>query len=154
MSATTVPEKTREIVDRVASSEGLEVVDIEWKGGGNNRLLRIFIDKPGGVTHADCEAVSRQVSVILDVEDVIETRYTLEVSSPGLDRKLVKAADYERFAGRKARVMLQNPIAGQRNFVGRLAGLAGDQVSIEVGGGRRVEFPLEDVKAARLVVEF
>src|SRR2546427_620064 len=83
MPAMTTVERVREIADRVASSEGMEVVEVEWKGGGNNRILRIFIDKPGGVTLADCENISYQVSTILDVEDVIAVRYTLEVSSPG-----------------------------------------------------------------------
>jgi ribosome maturation factor RimP len=98
--------------------------------------------------------VSRQVSVILDVEDIIITHYTLEVSSPGLDRKLLKPADYARFTGRKARLELHRPLDGQRRFVGRLAGLEQDQVDLDIEGGRRIRFPLSEVKAARLVVEF
>ncbi len=149
-----VVERVTEIAGRVARSEGLEIVDVEWKGGGNNWILRIFIDKPGGVTHADCETISHQVGVILDVEDVIDTHYTLEVSSPGLDRKLLKPADYERFAGKKARIQLHRPMDGSRNFVGRLAGIEAGEVELDVEGGRRVRVPLAEVKMARLVVEF
>ncbi|MBI3664875.1 MAG: ribosome maturation factor RimP [Acidobacteria bacterium] len=154
MSATTIIEKVTEIARRVTSSEGLELVEVEWKGGGNNWVLRIFIDKEGGVTLSDCEMVSRQVGVILDVEEVIPVRYTLEVSSPGLDRKLLKPADYQRFLGKKAKVSLRAPVDGRRHFVGRLAEFEAGQVGLEVEGGRRVQFPLEEVQTARLVVEF
>src|SRR5919201_5264054 len=101
-----VASKIEEIAQRVAAPEGLEVVEVEVKGGGH-RLGRIAIDKPQGVTHADCELVSQQVGTILDVEDVVPGgRYTLEVSSPGLERKLLKAQDYQRFQGKKAIVTL------------------------------------------------
>ena len=149
-----VVEKVTEIAERVAASEGLEVVEVEWKGGGNNRLLRIFIDKPGGVSHADCETVSQQVGTILDVEDVIAARYTLEVSSPGLDRKLLKPADYQRFVGKKAKVRLRAPVDGRSSFVGRLAGFEEGQASLDVEGGGRIRFAPEDVVSARLMVEF
>ena len=154
MSTTDVVEKITQIAERVASSEGLEIVEVEWKGGGNNRILRIFIDKPAGVTHADCETVSRQVGTILEVEDVISVHYTLEVSSPGLDRKLLKPADYQRFLGKKAKVKLHRPIEGRSHFVGRLAELVEDQVGLDVEGGGRIRFPLTEVASARLVVEF
>ncbi len=154
MSTTAVVEKIAEIAERVAASEGLEIVEVEWKGGGNSRLLRIFIDKPGGVSHADCETISRQVGTILDVEDVILAHYTLEVSSPGLDRKLLKPTDYQRFVGKKAKVRLRNPIEGRSHFVGRLAEFEAGQAGLDVEGGGRVRFPLDEVIAARLVVEF
>ena len=96
-------DQVRAIVERVAGSMGLEVVEIELRGGGKSRMLRIFIDKPAGVTHEDCASVSREVSTILDVEDAVPGgSYVLEVSSPGLDRKLSRAADFERFRGRLA----------------------------------------------------
>jgi ribosome maturation factor RimP len=154
MLATNIVDRVTEIAERVTRSEGVELVEVEWKGGGNNRILRIFIDKPGGVTHADCENVSRQVGTILDVEDFIQVRYTLEVSSPGLDRKLVKPADYERFLGRKVRLELHQPLDGSRNLVGRLAAFHDGQVSLELDGGRCARFPLAAVKSARLVVEW
>ena len=146
--------RVQEIAGRVTASEGLELVEVELRGAGNNQVLRLFIDKPGGVTLADCENVSHQVGTILDVEDVIAAHYTLEVSSPGLDRKLLKPADYERFRGRKARVKLRHPKEGRSNFVGRLAELEQGEVSLEVEGGAKVRFPLEEVVTARLVVEF
>jgi ribosome maturation factor RimP len=96
--------KVEEIARRVADSEGLEVVEVQVLGGGSQRLVRIFIDKPAGVSHADCELVSQQVGAILDVEDVIPGHYTLEVSSPGVERKLAKPKDFERFLGKKAKV--------------------------------------------------
>ncbi len=154
MSTTAVVEKVTEIAGRVASSEGMEIVEVEYKGGGSSRILRIFIDKPGGVTHADCETISRQVGAILDVEDVIPVHYTLEVSSPGLDRKLLRPADYQRFAGKKAKVRLRSPIEGRSHFVGRLGGFEQGEALFDVEGGGRIRFPLDEVIAARLVVEF
>ena len=104
-----VASKIEEIAERVAGSEGLEVVEVEVKGGGNNRFVRISIDKPEGVTHADCELVSQQVGTILDVEEVVPGgRYTLEVSSPGVERKLLKPADYQRFQGKKVKITLRD----------------------------------------------
>src|SRR5581483_1238585 len=102
-------EKVEEIAERVARPEGIEVVEVELKGSGRNQLLRIFIDKPEGVTHADCEFVSQQVGTILDVEDPIPGSYNLEVSSPGVERKLRKWEDWPRFAGKKAKVVLKEP---------------------------------------------
>jgi len=143
-----------EIVTRVAVSEGFELVEVEYRGGPNNRILRIFVDKPGGVTLADCENVSHQVGAIIDVEDAISEHYTLEVSSPGLDRKLLKPQDYERFAGKKAHVKLRHPIEGRSNFTGRLAGLDQGEALLDVEGGNRLRFPLDQVALARLVIEF
>ncbi len=155
MLTTGVVEKVKEIAGRVASSEGLELVEVEWKGGGRHRVLRIYIDKPGGITHADCENVSNQVGTILDVEDVIPgVSYSLEVSSPGLDRKLLKAADYQRFLGRKAKVTLLTPRDGRSHFTGRLAEFDEGQVGLDVEGNGRLHFSPQDVKVARLVVEF
>src|SRR3954466_3606311 len=96
--------KIEEIAQQVTQAEGLELVEVEVKGGGNSRFVRIAIDKPEGVTHGDCELVSQQVGTILDVEDLVPGHYTLEVSSPGVERKLLKPQDYERFQGRKARI--------------------------------------------------
>ena len=115
--------KIEEIAERVAQSEGMELVEVELKGGGNNQFLRISIDKPGGVTHADCETVSQQVGTILDVENLIPSHYTLEVSSPGVERKLRKLADFERFQGQKAKVLVRQPVENQKHFEGTLAGV-------------------------------
>src|SRR6185369_13232850 len=97
-------ERVRAIVERVAASSGLEVLETELRGGGKSRMLRIVIDRPDGVTHEDCATISREVGTILDVDDAVPGgSYLLEVSSPGLDRKLVRAADYERFVGSRVK---------------------------------------------------
>ncbi len=121
-------EQVRNIAERVAASSGLELVEIEFLGSGKARMLRIFIDKTGGVTHQDCENVSKEVSTILDMEDVVPgDSYLLEVSSPGLDRKLTKPADYERFKGSLIKVTTYEPVEGNRNFRGRLEEIRGRQ---------------------------
>src|SRR5437764_14548186 len=113
-------ERVREIAERVAASSGLEVVEVELRGGGKARMLRIFIDKPDGVTHEDCANLSREIGTILDVEDAIPGgSYTLEVSSPGLDRKLFKAADFERFQGSRVKLKTREPVNDKRQFEGR-----------------------------------
>ena len=146
-------EKIREAAERVARSEGLEVVDVEWKVG-KQRFLRVYIDKPEGISHRDCELVSQQLSVILDVEDLVPgPRYLLEVSSPGLDRKLTQPADYERFVGRLARIWTLEPFENASFFEGRLAGYSDGMVQIEVKG-RTIALPLGIIRKANLVVEF
>ena len=146
-------ERIREAAERVARSAGVEVVDVEWKIG-KQRFLRVYIDKPDGVSHRDCEAVSNQRSVILDVEDLVPgPHYILEVSSPGLDRKLTRPAEFERFAGRLARISTNEPVENQKFFEGRLAGYADGKVQIEVKG-RVVAVPVEGIRKANLVVEF
>jgi ribosome maturation factor RimP len=146
-------EGVRRIAERVATSEGLYLVDVELKGGRSNPLLRVYIDKPGGVSHADCALVSEQMSAILDVEEPIPGSYTLEVSSPGLDRKLTKAGDYEHFAGRRARLVLRQPVEQQTVLEGRLAGLAEGRVRLDLGADGLKELELENISKARLVVE-
>src|ERR1022692_3302153 len=121
-------DRVREIAERVAASSGLEVVDVEFRGSGKARMLRVFLDRPGaassdalaGVTHGDCVNFSREFGTILDVEDAISTSYTLEVSSPGLDRKLTKAADFERFVGSRMKLTLRQTGHNNRNFEGRM----------------------------------
>ena len=159
-------ERVHEIAERVATSEGLELVEVEFHGRGSNAVLRVFIDKPGGVTIDDCQNVSRQMSVILDVEDPIPASYTLEVSSPGLDRKLSKPADFERFAGSMVKFFLKSPLVlpapataeeaprGQRRFQARLLGIDGGAVQVDTGGGNVVQFDLAEIEKANLVVEF
>ncbi len=152
--------KIREAAQRVASSLGLDVFDVEWKIG-KQRLLRVYIDRlPGpqnpddlGVSHVDCQNVSEQLSVILDVEDLVPgPAYTLEVSSPGLDRKLLKPADYERFVGRLAKIWLNEPIEKQAYLEGRLAGYADGIVKVKQQN-REIDIPYSGIKKANLVVE-
>jgi ribosome maturation factor RimP len=146
-------EKIRSIAERVVSSEGLFLVDVELKGGRSNPLLRIYIDKAGGVSHADCQLVSEQIGAILDVEDPFPTRYTLEVSSPGLDRELTRPREFEHFAGRRARLVLREPIGAQRVFEGRLAGYEDGRVKIDLGAAGLKELELANISKAKLVVE-
>jgi ribosome maturation factor RimP len=163
----------RQIVERVAASSGLEVVDVELRGGGKSRMLRIVIDrpavnvsdKPAGVTHEDCANLSREVGTILDVEDVIPGgSYLLEVSSPGLDRKLSRAADYQRFTGNLVKLTTRNPVNGGRHFVGRLAAFQDGRLTLHLDSERKksrpgestpqkLEIELANVEKANLVPE-
>lgn len=114
--------RLNEIIEKIAAREGIELVHAEMTGG-RRPVLKVFIDKPGGVTIDDCANISRKLSLTLDVEDVIPHQYLLEVASPGLDRGLYRESDYERFSGLPSHVRISEPIAGQRNFHGRLVGL-------------------------------
>ena len=150
-----VASRIEEIAQRVAQSEGIEVVDVEVKGGGAHRFVRISIDKPEGISHADCELVSQQVGTILDVEDVVPGgRYTLEVSSPGVERKLLKPADYVRFLGKKAVITLRDAVEGRRNWEGILAGFENGAVSLETQPGKIISFAFDQVQKAHLKFEW
>jgi len=150
-----VTAQVQAIAERVASSEGLEIVEVQILGGGASRVVRIFIDKPAGVTHADCELVSQQVGTILDVEDVIPGgHYTLEVSSPGVERKLSKPQEFERFVGKKVKVVLRQPVENQRTFVGALKDFAEGIITLEPAPGKSVRFPLDQVERANLKFEW
>jgi ribosome maturation factor RimP len=151
----TALEQVQAIAERVATSEGLEVVDVQLLGGGAHRVLRLFIDKPEGVTHSDCEQVSQQVGTILDVEDVIPGgRYTLEVSSPGVERRLSRPADFERFMGQKIKVILRQPVDDRRQWIGKLAGFADGIITLEPVSGPTIQFPLTQVEKANLKYEW
>jgi ribosome maturation factor RimP len=146
-----IVEKVNDIAGRVTNSEGLELVEVELLGEGKGRLLRITIDKPGGVSHSDCELVSHHVGTILDVEDVIPGgSYRLEVSSPGVERRLKGARDFQRFLGKRARVVLREPVEEQRTWEGTLADLSEDVVTLEPQPGQVVRFRLEQVQRANL----
>ena len=153
------------IVERVAASLGVEVVEIELRGGGKARMLRIFIDKPAGVTHEDCATLSREVSTIFDVEDAMPGGpYTLEVSSPGLDRKLFRPADFERFQGSRVKLTTKDPVNGNRHFEGRLENFESGRLTLDLaearrkfrpqeGAAQRLEIELANVEKANLVPE-
>jgi ribosome maturation factor RimP len=150
-----VASKIEVIAQRVVESEGMELVEVEVKGGGNQRFVRISIDKPEGISHADCELVSQQVGTILDVEDVVPGgRYTLEVSSPGVERKLSKPKDYERFQGKKVKIALREPVEGSRHWEGALAGFQAGLITLEAGAGKTVQIPYELVQKANLKFEW
>ena len=146
-------EKIREMAQRVATSEGLHLVDVELKGGNSNALLRVYIDKAGGVSHADCALVSEQLGAMLDVEDIFPGRYVLEVSSPGLDRKLSKPSDFSYFVGRRARLVLKEAMGEQKVLEGRLAGFENGRVRLDLGEHGVQEVDLINIRKAQLVVE-
>lgn len=167
-------DKVREIAERVAASSGLEVVEIELLGGGKHRTLRVYIDRPGavptrdhpdGVTHEDCSSFSREFGTILDVEDAIPGgSYMLEVSSPGLDRRLTKAADFDRFRGHRVKLMTRQPVNNNRHFEGKLEAFENGKLTLDLAAARRknrpkegeaqiVEIELANVEKANLVPE-
>ncbi len=161
-------DQVREVAERVAKSSGLDVVEVELRGGGKARMLRIFIDKAGGVTHEDCANLSREVGTILDVEDAISGgSYVLEVSSPGLDRKLSRPKDFERFVGSRVKLTTRQPVNGNRHFEGRLESFQDGRLTLDVravrkkskskiedGSAQKLEIELVNVEKANLVPEF
>jgi ribosome maturation factor RimP len=166
-------ERVREIADRVAAASGLEVLDIEFLGGGKARMLRVFLDKPAagndplaGVTHQDCASFSREFGTILDVEDVMPGSYTLEVSSPGLDRKLVKPADFMRFTGSRLKLTTRQPVNNNQHFEGRLESFQEGRLTLDLSvashksrkkmgdaAGQKIEIEFANVEKANLVPE-
>jgi ribosome maturation factor RimP len=160
-------ERIRSLAERAAESYGLEIFDVQFRREAPGWVLRVTIDRRGvadtearpgapadSVSVDDCRRVSGDLSALLDVEDVIEPAYTLEVTSPGLDRPLRGAADFARFRGRLAQVVTSEPVDGQRHFRGRLLGVEEDRVMLAAEGGRVVRVPLGTVSRARLEVEF
>jgi ribosome maturation factor RimP len=146
--------RMRQLVAEAVEGQGYELVEVELKGSGNNSVLRVYIDKPGGISHSDCGLVSEQVGTVLDVEDVIPYKYTLEISSPGLDRKLVRESDYTRFEGKLAKIQTRIPLQHQKVFKGRLKGLRDGSVLLELQNGSELAIPLDVIQEARLVFEW
>jgi ribosome maturation factor RimP len=153
----------REVAERVAASSGLEVVEVEMRGGGKARMLRIVIDRPGsnaadpatGVTHGDCANLSREVGTILDVEDVIPGgSYVLEVSSPGLDRKLSRASDYERFTGSRVKLTTREPVNGNRHFEGRLESFQSGRLTLDLSAVRKKKAKPGELAPQKIEIEF
>jgi ribosome maturation factor RimP len=147
-------EKTKALIEKIVSSEGLELVEVEIKGSLNRRIIRIFIDKPEGITHADCERISHQVGAELDIEDLIPGSYTLEVSSPGLTRKLQGKEDFLKFLGRLVKIQTNQPVEGSRSVRGILAAFDGETVTVELKKNTVVQFPFHWVAKANLDVDF
>lgn len=154
-------EQIRSIAERVAASRGLEVWDIQSRREASGHVVRIVIDRPGpaataeeSVSIQDCEQVNREVSTILDVEDPLPHTYTLEVSSPGLDRPLRAREDYRRFVGRLAKLVVSEPVDNQKAFEGWLRGMEHDDVLLEAPNGRLHRLPLRLITRGRLEVEF
>ena len=145
--------RVREIAARAAAERGVELVHVEMARTGRLRTLRVFIDKPEGVTHEDCSLVSHHMSTVLDVEDFIHEPYNLEVSSPGLERGLYRREDYERFAGQLARMRSREAVDGQRNFRGRIVGVEGGEVVFDDVTTGRVLVPVASIVKANLEID-
>ena len=146
-------DKIRNVIGRVVQGMDYELVDVEWTNQ-SGWILRVYIDGPGGVTLDDCTRVSHQLSTTLDVEDLIEARYSLEVSSPGLDRPLRKESDFRRFVGQKAKIRTRHPVGeNRRNFSGTLIAVENGRVRIDVGD-QVCDVPVDDVEKANLVYDF
>jgi ribosome maturation factor RimP len=154
-------DQIRAVAERVAASRGLDIWDIQSRREAGGHVVRVFIDRPGpsaspeeSVSIEDCEQVNREMSTILDVEDPLPYAYTLEVSSPGLDRPLRGVNDYRRFAGRRAKVVVKEAVDNQKAFEGRLRGIEGEDVLFEAPNGRMHRLPLRLIARGRLDVEF
>lgn len=154
-------DRVRELAERVASSYGLDIFDVELKREGGQQVLRVIVDRPGpaatpdeSVSIDDCARVAEELGTLLDVEDVMPGGYTFEVSSPGLDRPLRSADDYRRFAGRWAKIVTSEPVQRQTAFAGRVKGIEGDDVLFESEGKKLIKLPLRLISRARLEVEF
>ncbi len=154
-------ERVREIAGRVAGTRGLTVDDVALRRESGQQVLRVTLDRPGpnatpeeSVSISDCEEIGHELGTILDVEDLFPARFTLEVTSPGLDRPLRHADDYRRFEGRLAKIVMREPVNRQTAFAGRLRGMDGDDVLFESEGGKLVRLPLALISRARLEVEF
>lgn len=151
-----LPERIETQIEKIVTSEGLELVHVEYRKQGRVYLLRVDIDKEGGVNLEDCENIAHQVGTWLDVEDPVPGEYELQVSSPGLDRRFYKESDYEKFMGRLVRVKTSRPIRGLHVIVGRLEQYDGRNIVVvdeQVKKDPNYEIPLADIKEARLEVE-
>jgi ribosome maturation factor RimP len=156
MGMNSLPGRIENEIEKIVASEGLELVHIEYKKQGRGYLLRVDIDKEGGVTLEHCQLVSTQISAYLDVDDVVPAEYELQVSSPGLDRKFYKESDYTKFIGRLVRVKTSKAIRGLHVIVGRLKEFDGQKVVVTdpmVKKNPDYEIPLADIKETRLEVE-
>jgi len=148
-------ERVRSAASRVTADRGVELVDVELKRAAGGQLVRLYVDRPGGIGLDELQSVSEEVSAILDAEDPIEGHYTLEVSSPGLDRPLRGEADYRRFVGRLAKLSSYEPVEGRRHWTGRIVACDGGIVTLELDGERAsARVPLAKVSHGRLEVEF
>ena len=161
-------DKVRQIAERVAGSNGLEVVEVEVCGAGKHRMLRVFIDQPGavpaedrphaerrdGVTHEDCSKFSREFGTIVDVEDAVPGgSYVLEVSSPGLDRKLTKAADFERFRGHRVKLTTREPVNDNRHFEGKQESFENGKLLLDLSAARKKKMRPKEIAAAKVAIE-
>lgn len=144
-------ERVTAIAERIGDPKGIEIVEVQLLGAGAARVLRLYIDKPEGVSHADCEFISDELGGALDTEDVIPgDTYTLEVSSPGVERRLSRPKDFERFAGSRIKLSVRQPVDGQRHWEGVLRGFQAGAVMLEAAPGRQISIPLDQIQKANL----
>ena len=148
-------ERLTELSERAAKGTGIEIAEVQLRGAGKARLLRVYIDKPDGITHGDCELVSDRLSKLLDEEDAVPGGgYTLEISSPGVERKLSRPRDFERAVGQKICLSVRDPIEGRTRLEGKLALFTDGMLQLEVAPGHRVRVPLEQAEKAKLKFEW
>lgn len=153
-TASRIAEQVRPLAERAARHCGCELSAVTFVPDGRGWVLRVVIDRDGSVSVNDCARVSRQLSAMLDVEDVIPQTYTLEVSSPGLDRPLRGAGDFRRFTGRRAKVVVEPAVDGQKHFAGQIEGVDADALLFRAEGNKHHRIPLAAIKRAKLDVEF
>jgi ribosome maturation factor RimP len=141
------------LVEALATGEGCELVDMTYQREPQGWALRVYIDRPGGVTITDCQGISRQIGDVLEGKDILRDAYNLEVSSPGLNRPLKKSADFERFAGQQVRIKMSVAVDGRRNFLGKLTGCEDGLVCLDVDGVS-VQVPLDSISRAHIEYDF
>jgi ribosome maturation factor RimP len=155
LEKTELIQRITELGEQAAQGVGVEIAEVELRGAGKAQLLRVYIDKVGGVTHGDCQLISERLGALLDEDDtLLGDGYTLEVSSPGVERKLSKPRDFERVLGQKIRVAVRQPIAGQVRLEGKLARFAQGVLELETQAGQLVHVPLDQVQKANLKFEW
>jgi ribosome maturation factor RimP len=152
---TVLTDHVTQLGERAAEGTQIEIAEVEVRGAGRSRLVRVYIDKPGGVTHGDCELISVKLGELLDEQDIIpDEGYTLEVSSPGIERRLTKARDFERVVGQKIKLTTMQPFEGRTSLEGKLEQVADGNLGVEIAPGNLVQIPLQQVRKANLKFEW
>lgn len=145
-------DRVTDFAEKLLPSLGLELVDVQFRREQQGWILRLFIDAEAGIDHENCRMVSREVGDFLEVEDLIDHAYNLEISSPGLERRLRKLSDFQRFTGRKAKIRFHQAIADQKVFIGEIAGVDGEKIKLAIEGGEQIVFSFEEISKARLAI--
>lgn len=149
----TISKRIENLVKQIVEAEGLELVDVEFKSGPRG-VLRIFLDKPGGVNISDCQKISSRAGASLEEEDFIKSEYVLEVSSPGLDRPLKREADYKRYKGKLVNISLYAPLEGKKNFIGHIINAGNNKVTLKEKNEKVIDIPIADIAKGKLEIEF
>jgi len=151
---TVLTDHVTQLGERAAEGTPIEIAEVDIRGAGKSRLVRVYIDKSGGVTHADCELISAKLSQLLDEEDAVPEAYTLEVSSPGIERRLTKPRDFERVVGQKIKLTTLQPVEGRTSLEGKLEQVANGTLGVELAPGNLVQIPLQQVRKANVKFEW